>query len=911
MNNACYKLLFYVTLLNIAILWILGFLHGGLTLLGSVYCSHPDLIYITGCILSGLWLAESSAELCLVLNRCLSVLAPSIENVLFSGRRIFLWIGASLSFSIYWFVLKKPILFNAIYFTYVFNPYAGYIDDSADIYNSLLHSAWNMIMAFGLPLLYIVFCIVYFIKANVSVENKTMNKKEKMMLLQVLIISLLNFSACSVYIYMMYVIPSEFIMHFAQFCWLFIHSLPPWCYYYPMKCPVNGSVHLNHVSRSWPKIAFSTRIRGGVPLYFYCLIVCLILFSYPSFIGSAMQGTSSNLLAPLRGAVFLPHDTALLTPLNEEQERHLATVDSVMPIIDVAIEDAHRLILYRWWRQDWLRIYVAPVLQCDDQKRAAWAALEALEWTNGSGLDVSFGPACDYVLATITRILSFHAVPMFTNAGFSEFFQVKSSSLLTRVGPLQEHVSMALEKMFLQFNWTKSQLLYEKTFWKSELHEAGFCKLLMNGLYLRSVEKRWPLKMDARIVPSSPQSSDKRTILKNYLIDAVGVNNAERKESCKKQTIKYIASIHPPIHPASFSINQPSNYTSKHQSKASTSSRNQKASSAAAFKYPLPTSKVHFKPSNQHKHPAKSVLLTLLVFLPAILASPNISGGQRHRWRMPFAEANSVVHGSAEGSSLASHHFNPFSAGVLPKKFKFQVSESNPIHILFPLPKESGRKEVNPFDITIDLAVPVVEEAVNEVYRRQLVPMNSLKTHFEDSKLSDAHGPNVAINALVNNELDCIIGYAFVYALAPVARMSPYWRDKDSVGIPVITSVGLTSNLDNRNEYKLMTRISSPYKVIKDAVLALFRGMEWRMAAYVFHDQKHDTTNPSLPYGECYLLMASLQPHLYKYNRMEHNYYIFNELNFNHERMRENLRKASLHANGRLNHSNKLTVCQT
>jgi hypothetical protein len=86
-------------------------------------------------------------------------------------------------------------------------------------------------------------------------------------------------------------------------------------------------------------------------------------------------------------------------------------------------------------------------------------------------------------------------------------------------------------------------------------------------------------------------------------------------------------------------------------------------------------------------------------------------------------------------------------------------------------------------------------QAVEEVYRRSLVPPNSLDIHFEDSMLSDAHGPNVAINMLVNNQLDCIIGYAFVYALAPVARMSPYWKDKDSNGIPVITSVGLTSNL--------------------------------------------------------------------------------------------------------------------
>lgn len=91
-------------------------------------------------------------------------------------------------------------------------------------------------------------------------------------------------------------------------------------------------------------------------------------------------------------------------------------------------------------------------------------------------------------------------------------------------------------------------------------------------------------------------------------------------------------------------------------------------------------------------------------------------------------------------------------------KYKYEVSPEHPIHILFPLPTESGRKEVNPFGITIDLSKPVVDEAIDEVYRRQLVPLNSLSIHFEDSRLSDAHGPNVAINQLVDNRLDCIIG---------------------------------------------------------------------------------------------------------------------------------------------------------
>lgn len=138
-----------------------------------------------------------------------------------------------------------------------------------------------------------------------------------------------------------------------------------------------------------------------------------------------------------------------------------------------------------------------------------------------------------------------------------------------------------------------------------------------------------------------------------------------------------------------------------------------------------------------------------------------------------------------------------------------------------------------------------------------------------------------------------------MYALAPVARMSPFWRDKDSNGIPVITSIGLTSNLDNRKEYQLMTRISSPYKVVRDAVVTLFKAKNWRNSAYLFHDLRHDNTNPSIPYGECYLLMASLQPSLYRFNKMEHNYFMFNELKLNRKRMEENLKKASMLTNGK------------
>lgn len=225
-----------------------------------------------------------------------------------------------------------------------------------------------------------------------------------------------------------------------------------------------------------------------------------------------------------------------------------------------------------------------------------------------------------------------------------------------------------------------------------------------------------------------------------------------------------------------------------------------------------------------------------------------------------------------------------------------QVTELNPLHVLFPLPTVEGKRVQNPFGITISLVEPIVDIALDDVYQNNLVPRKSIEVHFKDTKLSDAHGPNVAINQLVEGKLDCMIGFAYVYALAPVARMSPYWKKGD--GIPLITTIGLTSNLDNKAEYKMLTRIMSPYKVLTRAILHVFDRMGWLRVTYVFHEQRYGSTSTDSPYGECYLQMASLQPLQYKKNKMDHNYFLFNELKYDRIQMRTILMKASAISNG-------------
>lgn len=131
----------------------------------------------------------------------------------------------------------------------------------------------------------------------------------------------------------------------------------------------------------------------------------LILFSKKAIttaVASSVRasfGRDYSRYFPLHGSVFLPHDRhwdfyktkkSFGSYKNDIPTKFLATLESVMPILDIAINDAHNKYLTKWIpnTKNWLQIREVPVFECDDQKRAAWAALEALAWTNGSGVSL-------------------------------------------------------------------------------------------------------------------------------------------------------------------------------------------------------------------------------------------------------------------------------------------------------------------------------------------------------------------------------------------------------------------------------------------------------------------------------------------------------------------------------------------
>ncbi|KAL3104855.1 hypothetical protein niasHT_020421 [Heterodera trifolii] len=179
-DNSCYKLLFYIGVTDLGILWILGFFSGWLNLRGDVFCSHPILIYV------------------LAFNRCLELTSPHFSRVFFEGYRTSLWvIGCSL-YALYWAMFIKPVLYSSIYFGWFFYPFVGYSNDD--------HHQSN--------------------RRQFGVVASELNSMQKRTFFQVFLVSLINTLTGSLYVYMQSYSVDQWVITLAEFAWLNVHGFP-------------------------------------------------------------------------------------------------------------------------------------------------------------------------------------------------------------------------------------------------------------------------------------------------------------------------------------------------------------------------------------------------------------------------------------------------------------------------------------------------------------------------------------------------------------------------------------------------------------------------------------------------------------------------------------------------------------
>ncbi|KAI1698072.1 serpentine type 7TM GPCR chemoreceptor srt domain-containing protein [Ditylenchus destructor] len=227
MQNAAYRIMFYIAILDIFVMWICGYLTGYLAINGDVFCNRPTLIYFAGIGGLAFWYAESAATLLLAFNRCLEAWSPHWAHVLFSGGKAWYWVLGITAYASTGAFFFKPILFSSIPFSWFYNPHVGYIDDFGATYSNVFLQAHNVVIIGGLIGLYTIFSISIFLKMKYYKDTKvTMTRKSKGPFIQVFLISSLNVGDVSIYMIMQFVAISPFLIVFSSFGWLCIHGLP-------------------------------------------------------------------------------------------------------------------------------------------------------------------------------------------------------------------------------------------------------------------------------------------------------------------------------------------------------------------------------------------------------------------------------------------------------------------------------------------------------------------------------------------------------------------------------------------------------------------------------------------------------------------------------------------------------------
>ncbi|KAL3082057.1 hypothetical protein niasHT_038387 [Heterodera trifolii] len=233
MDNACYKLMFFIGILNMLTMFISALETGILGIIGAVYCDYPLLIYTTGSMGMALWIAETSVEMLLAINRCMELLRPQLAQAIFSGNKLRCLFALPICYGFVVAMFTKPVLFSGVYLSWFFNPYVGYTDDFGKIYYSPLSIINDSFVIFGLSTIYIVFSAMHswkIYKISSGLQTSQPSLTQKMTFLQVIIISLVHSITAGIYVSMQFVKISKIYIIVGTYAWLFSNGCPPVVY---------------------------------------------------------------------------------------------------------------------------------------------------------------------------------------------------------------------------------------------------------------------------------------------------------------------------------------------------------------------------------------------------------------------------------------------------------------------------------------------------------------------------------------------------------------------------------------------------------------------------------------------------------------------------------------------------------
>lgn len=184
LKNSCYKLMLFLAILDLHTSLYTGALAGIISILGTVFCSAPYILFWLGCLNNVAWKIQSIATVLLAFNRCVDAFNESWSQKLFHGKRTYFWMAIPILWGLRDLLVGPPIIFSPIYSIIVYNPHAGYFEDLNFTYTDWTIFYNNVFVVVAIISIYTIFGILIYLKSK-KATNKNVNRNVSLILYEV------------------------------------------------------------------------------------------------------------------------------------------------------------------------------------------------------------------------------------------------------------------------------------------------------------------------------------------------------------------------------------------------------------------------------------------------------------------------------------------------------------------------------------------------------------------------------------------------------------------------------------------------------------------------------------------------------------------------------------------------------
>ncbi|TKR73730.1 hypothetical protein L596_021008 [Steinernema carpocapsae] len=230
-TNTCYKIMFYLGIVDIISQIVDGFINGYLLIIGAEFCTMPHFIYITGTLPFSTWCAQCGLCLLLAINRFCDMWGSYYFNRMFSGYRTHFWCCLALIYGLTMMFTPPSLVFvSSVGGSWFYDPYMGYnitgIDHSW--YFNYMMGVDNISITVLLFVLYTGMLIKLYIESRKA--DQFTNHIQKSIFCQAAFICSLSAIPALIYLWMQFFYTPEWLIAVGHLAWQGSNGGPAFIY---------------------------------------------------------------------------------------------------------------------------------------------------------------------------------------------------------------------------------------------------------------------------------------------------------------------------------------------------------------------------------------------------------------------------------------------------------------------------------------------------------------------------------------------------------------------------------------------------------------------------------------------------------------------------------------------------------